>query len=102
MSKFLQHSLYTGKALENQWINNIFQSHDLFCGCPKPIRHLLCILNKQGNCPKPEDEIKNIECLITGEKDDFNLDDISPGELEQLFAEEGDGDGEKDTENPTG
>ncbi len=91
MSKQLQHSKYLGKNLENQWVNNIFSSHDLMCGCTDAIKHLLIILNRQGKAPKPEEEIDNIKCLITGEKDDHGEDteDIfGDGELEQLFAED--------------
>lgn len=90
MSKCFKNPVYTPTALENQWMNNIFQSHDLFCGCNKPIVHLLTILNKNGKARKPEEEINNILCLITGEKDSPTEEEetFGPGELEALFAEE--------------
>lgn len=98
MSSLLTHPLYNGKALEDQWINSIFTNHDLFCGCNKPIRHLLTILNRKGKAPKPEPEIKNIECLITGEKDGDPEDEpFGEGELELLFQEDGDEENTADT-----
>lgn len=96
MSKCYQNPIYSPRALEQQWMNNIFQSHDLWCGCQKPIIHLLTIVNKNGKAIKPEEEINNILCLITGEKDSSKEEDndFGPGELEALFAE--DGEQEKD------
>lgn len=92
MSTLLQNTAYYGKALENQWMNTIFQTHDLCCGCNDTILHLLTILNRNGKAPKPEKDIKNIKCLITGEgKEDSEEDVFGPGELEELFKEEDDG-----------
>lgn len=80
------------RRLENAWVNNIYSSHDLWCDCDDPQLHFLAIINKNSNAPKPESEIKNIKCLLTGrtgettgEKDDIGLED---GELEKLFAED--------------
>nr|ALN98240.1 ORF2 [Chimpanzee anellovirus] len=89
MSKLLTPALYKGKSLENQWINGIFHQHDLFCGCHDPITHLLTVLNRQGKAPKPESEIPNIKCLITGEDNvpGEDVDAFGPGELEALFAD---------------
>lgn len=94
MSKQLQNPVYYGKSLESQWRNNIFSSHDLMCGCKDPILHLLIIINREGNAPKPESDVKNIKCLITGEEDkdggkDIIPDDFEPGELDRLFSEPG-------------
>lgn len=100
MSKQLQHTKYLGKHLENQWVNNIFSSHDLMCGCNDTIKHLLIVLNRQGKAPKPEEDISNIKCLITGEKEDTGIteeDHFGDGELEQLFAEDIKEDGIDDT-----
>lgn len=101
MSKLLQHPTFTGSALEGQWINTLHNTHDLFCGCNKPLQHLLTIYNKKGNAPKPEEEIKNILCLITGDKDSTTLeeDGFEEGELEKLFEEDGD---DSHTEEETG
>ena len=80
MSKFQQPALYKGRALDNQWINLIIGSHDLFCGCNKPIKHLQSILPKECHSSDQEN---------TTEKDTTHGDDtgLEPGELEQLFAE---------------
>jgi len=88
MSKQLQPVKYTKKQQENNWINNIYSSHDLFCGCSDPLLHLLKVLNRSGNAPKPEEEINNIKCLITG--DDTIKEEgagISTQELEDIFAD---------------
>lgn len=95
MSKFLKEPVYQGKALEDQWINSIHNNHDLFCGCEDVLTHLLGIYNRKGKAPKPKKDIKNIQCLITGEgKEDGDIieDQFEPGELEKLFQ----GDGEFD------
>lgn len=80
MSKFQKPSLYSGRALDNQWMNNIFNSHDLFCGCLDPIKHLRDIL-KQQRCPSSKTTTKD----GTPDGDDFIID---AGELETLFATE--------------
>lgn len=90
MTLQLQNVKYGPRQLELNWMNNIFNSHDLFCGCDDPFLHFLILVNKTGNAPKPEPEIKNIKCLITGktttgEKEELDFDD---GELERLFQED--------------
>lgn len=52
MSDCLTPALYKGRALDLQWMNNIYNSHDLFCGCQNPINHLNEILkrDKQQKC----------------------------------------------------
>lgn len=96
MSTLLKETVYSPKQLETHWINNIFHSHDLFCGCPKPLLHLLTVINRNSAAPKPESEIPNIQCLLTGETTMATTGDhgIEEGELEKLFAE--------DTEEDTG
>lgn len=83
---------YSPKQLEDQWINTIFANHDLICGCNDTITHLLVVLNRKGTAPKPEKDIKNIKCLITGkeEEDHTEEDAFGAGELELLFKEDGD------------
>lgn len=81
MSSLLTPSLYKGKAVEQQWVNSIFGTHDLFCGCPDAILHLQNILQP-----------KNQLCLpsTTGEKEDPGsdaVDTLQDGELEKLFEE---------------
>lgn len=47
MSKFYTSPLYTAKGLENQLRNNIYQAHDLICGCKTPKLHLLHLLDPE-------------------------------------------------------
>nr|ALN98243.1 ORF2 [Chimpanzee anellovirus] len=89
MSKLLTTAKYTGRNIENQWINNVYSSHDLFCGCNDPILHLLTVINKGSQAQKPEEEIQNIKCLITGDPTKITAEDLfEEGELERLFTED--------------
>lgn len=85
-------------------MNNIFQSHDLFCGCNDPTLHFIIILNRNGKAIKPEKECKNIKCLITGETtdDDGPEDVLQDGELEKLFADDFPEDTTNGTEDDSG
>lgn len=93
MSSIWKKPTFSKRQQENHWMNTIFQTHDLFCHCEDPPLHLMVIINKNSNAPKPEDDIKNIKCLLTGEGGTANRteeDDVGlrPGELEELFKEE--------------
>lgn len=78
----------------------------MFCDCNDTNLHFLILLNKDSNCRKPESDIKNIKCLLTGkdpipttstgeEEDGGFLE----GELERLFEEDNTGeDATDDTE----
>lgn len=86
----------TPRSLENTWMNTIFTFHDSFCNCQQTILHLLQVINKNSNCIKPLQDISNIKCLLTG-KDSTETtstkeeDDVfDTGDLETLFAEDGD------------
>lgn len=95
----------TTRHKELQWYNLCYGAHDLYCQCKEPDLHFLILMNKFSNAPKPENDIRNIKCLLTGlptEEDgedhfeeDFGFHD---GELEKLFTEEG---GQENTEEPT-
>jgi len=88
MSSFLTPALYSNNGLENQWMNVVWNTHDLICGCNDCFKHLLEILKRKGSLP----------CLpsITTEEpgtDDHNGDGgadagLDDGELERLFAED--------------
>lgn len=88
MSSFLTPSVYSKNGLENQWLNSIYNIHDLMCGCNDCFKHLFEILKRKGNIP----------CLpsITTEDDttkDPNGDGaadagLEDGELDRLFAED--------------
>ncbi len=89
MSKYQQPCLYRGHALDNQWMNIIFQSHALFCGCDSTIKHLQDIISKQQWLHTEE------KPTTSGEKDDHTKQDfdIENGDLEQLFAATEDAEG---------
>lgn len=86
MSKYLKPTLYEGRALENQWINDIFTSHDLFCGCLKPIEHLNHIINQQ-KCLRFEDVATTTEIGGPGDENDLGIEE---GDLDKLFENEKD------------
>lgn len=79
MSKFLQPRLYENRALENQLLNTIIGTHDLMCGCPKPLQHIQHLINQPLCLTTGED--------ITNAKDTTQEEDIgfSTGDLEKLF-----------------
>ena len=83
MSKFLREPVYSRKALNNQWLNCIIATHDLFCGCEEPINHLKSILPKE-KC-RHSDAATSTETGGTTKEEDLILDD---GDLEQLFEAE--------------
>lgn len=94
MSAIWKNPKYSPRQLENLWMNSVFQLHDNFCQCNDTILHLMIIINKNSDAPKPEPEISNIKCLLTGttEKEDTPGEDdigIDAGELEKLFEEDG-------------
>lgn len=80
---------------ELNWLNIIYQSHDQICHCDNPNKHLLICLNKFNNWKKPESEITNILCLLTGkpteeedtDKDTDPVTGFTGEELEKLFEE---------------
>lgn len=86
---------YTPRQQESQWMNIMWNTHGQFCDCDDPLTHLMTIINRDGPCPKPESEIKNIRCLLTGadtattsiaKEEDHGFIE---GELEKLFEEDG-------------
>lgn len=85
MSKFMKEPLYNKRGLQNQWINLIYQSHDLICGCNKPIDHLKDIIEQQ-QC-RPSDAETTIAAGGTGEDPEPTFD---AGDLERLFSPEND------------
>lgn len=77
MSSYLTPPVYSSRGLENQLINNIYQSHDLICGCKTPKDHLIYLLTKQ--CHHTEDGPP------TGDTADV-IDTFEDGALEKIFA----------------
>ncbi len=89
MSKHQRPCLYQGKALEQQWINCIYGTHDLFCGCPSAIQHLKDIINNQ-QCHSTEEKENTTGEIAENTGEDFGID---AGDLEKLFNLTDDADG---------
>lgn len=80
MSKFQKPGLYQGRALDTQWLNIIFQAHDLMCGCNKVIDHLKDILPKE-ECRSSSTNTDGINTENLVPEDGFDA-----GDLERIFA----------------
>lgn len=83
MSKFQKPTLYNGRGLDNQWMNTIFQSHDLYCGCNKVIEHLQDIINSQ-KCHHTTEKDTTVQTTGIGDADEMPFD---AEDLERLFDE---------------
>lgn len=92
---------YGHSGREMHWLNLCIGSHDLMCGCDEPAEHLLILLAKKSGFLKISKEalIKSTKCLTSGEDlthettgEDEDETGLEPGELDRLFAEEGDAD----------
>lgn len=89
MSKLQQKTIYGDRALQIQWMNLIFNSHGMICGCDNPTKHLQDLL-----------ELDNKKCLLTttdtdGDADhhgDVDIDGFNAGDLEELFKDPTDDD----------
>ncbi len=83
---------YTQRQQDTAWMNLIFSSHDLYCGCNDPVLHLMYTINRDNNAPKPVEDLQNLKCLLTGitgkETEDTEDGGFGPGDLERLFAED--------------
>lgn len=85
MTSYFTPPLYNKNGLEAQWVNSIWQSHDLICGCNRAFQHLAAILQQ-----------KNIKCLpstSTGDAgvqtEDGDAKDLpEEGDLDKLFEED--------------
>lgn len=71
-----------------QIVNAYVTIHDLNCHCEKPLHHILQQIYDQ------EPTLNKEKCLSTADAGTNptgkeTIDDFGPGELEQLFAEEG-------------
>lgn len=89
MSSFLTPSVYSKNGLDNQWVNLIWNSHDLYCGCNDAFRHLADILQKKGQqlCLPSTSTASTADAGIqTG--DDHGEDVLEPGDLDKLFEED--------------
>lgn len=82
MSKLWKPKNYTGRALQNQLLNCMISSHDLCCGCDKPVQHINKITS-EALCRHFKDTgtTTNQDGDATA-AEDFDLD---AGDLERLF-----------------
>lgn len=82
MSKFLQPTLYNGRASENQLKNTVFNLHDLICGCHNPAEHLH-FLFKTEKCHHTEDNT-----VPTGKDGADVLDGLEDGVLQKILDDD--------------
>lgn len=96
MTSFWKQPKSSLRQQELSWLNSVHQTHDLWCHCEDVNLHLIRAINKFSGYVKPEKDIRNIKCLITGppftptEEEDTTTkeeDGFDEGELERLFAE---------------
>ncbi|AXQ66186.1 MAG: hypothetical protein [Anelloviridae sp.] len=88
MSKLLTPSIYSNNGLENQWINCIWNTHDMICGCNNCFKHLFDILQRKQQLP----------CLPSTSTADAGTQEPEPtgpeedgfdeGDLEKLFEDD--------------
>ena len=85
---------YGPRGLELQFLNSIFQNHDLFCGCNDQLLHILSIINTHNKANLSDTKLKEIKCLLTGEDTDKGdqedgaagvIDVLEDGDLDALF-----------------
>ena len=91
----------TDKQKGNAWMNSIYHSHDMLCGCDDPGKHLITTILKNDKWINLTEKQKQLveECLLTedtstGAKEetdgDLGIDMLLDNELEKLFSEEND------------
>lgn len=95
MSSIWKKPNVTPRYQELTWMNLVHQSHDQMCQCEDPDLHFMILINRFGGARKPEEDIKNIKCLLTGDtskatttetvEEDIGIDS---GDLEKLFEED--------------
>lgn len=86
MSSYLTPSLYSKNGLENQWLNTIWNTHDLCCGCNDCFKHLWHILQKKNNLPcLPSTSTEDAGTQTDGEDHGDGFDE---GDLDKLFEED--------------
>lgn len=106
MSSYFKPSEYTDYQKSTQWLNLCVQSHDIFCWCTDPWKHLMQALLERGSQFDLSTKDKRLlqKCLISGKEDGGNQKeketttttkeetgiDLEGGELERLFAQDED------------
>ena len=95
MTSLWKKPTYSPRQQELKWLNLMWESHDQMCSCQDPPLHLMVLINRDSKAPKPEADIRNLKCLLTGtetkdtqpEEDEDPI--FEPGILEKLFEEDG-------------
>lgn len=86
MSKFYKPTIYNKTSINHAWVNVIYSTHDLICGCEDPIAHLNDIVNKQKCLPSTATTTTGETTgIITEEENGFD-----EGDLQKLFEESDD------------
>lgn len=104
MSTFYKKTAYNPRELETQWLNIVIATHDMFCWCNSVWNHLLQGVLQRGSTFELDSKSIRLmqKCLIstagagtdpeqpTTSKEDTEKDglDLTPGDLEKLFAED--------------
>lgn len=78
---------YSKRQLNLQMVNCYVGIHDLHCHCKSPLTHIIQQIKDQEPTLKCQDTTTAGAGNQDGEKD---IDGFGPGELERLFAEDGD------------
>lgn len=86
MSSFLTPSVYSKNGLENQWLNTIWNVHDIMCGCNDCFKHLFEILKRKNNLPCLPSTSTEDAGTQTGAGDGDDV--LEPGDLDKLFEED--------------
>lgn len=93
---FFRPTPYNPETKEQLWISSINDSHDSFCGCCKPITHMLSLLFPKDHKDRYisidqilKREIKDSQCLFggAGEKDGGEAKE-DPGTEEDIQQKE--------------
>lgn len=93
MSSCYKPTFYNTQGKQNQWINDIHCTHDLWCSCDHTIKHLLLALaEKEEIIPVTTEQKRSIlKCLSTTE--DLITETVDKGDIDELaldaiFAED--------------
>ncbi len=96
MSSRFEHTYLTKNGLQGQLLNTLVGNHDLCCKCDEPLTHLAVLIFEKAKPTNFTEKEKTIikKCLGEGDGDGTTtgdaIDGLGDGDLEKLFAEDGD------------
>lgn len=91
MSRYYKKPTYSTRHGNLQFINTIVSVHDNYCYCDKPLNHIITgIIEQEPSLRFDKEDSKIIEKCLTSTVGEDVLDDFGDGELEKLFAQDGD------------